>query len=153
MSRVHECKYRTCHNLVPINQQYCQLHKQYEKDTRYQEHKTYNKFYRDEHANSFYQSKQWKQTRNYVINRDHYQCQVCGNVINNRKIIDHIIPLKIDNAKALNTNNLWTLCQRCHTIKTNIEYNILNSNNGVNKLKHLSIDWWKRVIKERINKQ
>ncbi|KRM52350.1 HNH endonuclease [Ligilactobacillus araffinosus] len=156
--KYRECKKPTCNELVQFPERYCPKHKleneqqreQERKEKSYKKMKLYNQHNRNKEANSFYQSKQWKQTRNYVINRDNYTCQVCGEVITDRKIIDHIIPLRIDKDKQLDESNLWTLCYRCHSIKTNIEEQIINSPNGINKIKHVSKDNWKKYIKERI---
>lgn len=117
-----------------------------------QRYKLYNQHNRDKQANAFYQSKEWKATRNYVINRDNYMCCVCGEPLSNTKIIDHITPLRIDSSKRLDTSNLWCLCYSCHNIKTAIEEQIINSPNGKNKIKHISRDRYKKYIEERIEK-
>lgn len=158
MAKWRECSKPTCNELVQYPERYCPKHKleqeqqreQERKEKSYKKMKLYNQHNRE--RNDFYQSKQWKQTRNYIINRDNYTCQVCGEVITDRKIIDHIIPLRINVDTQLDENNLWTLCYRCHSIKTNIEEQIINSPNGINKIKHISKDNWIKYIKERIKK-
>lgn len=158
MAKWRECSKPTCTELIQYPNKYCVKHKleneqQREKERKeksYQKMKLYNQHNRE--RNDFYQSKQWKQTRNYIINRDNYICQVCGEVITDRKIIDHIIPLRCNVDKQLDENNLWTLCYRCHKLKTNLEEQIINSPNGINKIKHISKDNWIKYIKERINK-
>ena len=160
MAKWRECSKPTCNELIQYPERYCPKHKleqeqqreQERKEKSYQKNKLYNQHNRNKEANSFYQSKQWKQTRNYIINRDNYICQVCGEPINNRKIIDHITPRRIDKSKELDENNLWTLCYRCHKLKTDIEEQIINSPNGINKIKHISKDNWIKYIKERIHK-
>ena len=67
-------------------------------------------------SKSFYSSKQWKNIRQVVLNRDFYICQICGKL--NSKTVHHIIeitPVNIDNPNiTLNPDNLVTLCERCH---------------------------------------
>lgn len=160
MAKWHECIHPTCHDLIQYPDKYCDKHRQIASEKRAerikqhssQRNKFYNQHNRDREANSFYQSKAWKSTRNYVINRDHYMCCICGEPVNNRKIIDHIVPRKIDKSKELEISNLWTLCYRCHTIKTSIEEQLINSANGINKVKHLTKNRWVKYIRERLER-
>lgn len=110
----------------------------------------YNAVTRDPQANSFYHSTQWKRMRDYIYSRDMGMCQVCGNAVTNRKIVDHIHPLKASGDERLSQDNLWTLCYRCHNIKTTLEESIKEQSNGVNKLAHISKQWWVKAIKEKI---
>ncbi|WP_080468822.1 HNH endonuclease [Lactiplantibacillus plantarum] len=110
----------------------------------------YNVTTRDPEANSFYHSVQWQHMRDYVYARDMGMCQVCGNAVTNRKIVDHIHPLKASPSEKLDKNNLWTMCYRCHNIKTSLEESIKSQPNGDNKLKHISKQWWQKAIKEKI---
>lgn len=145
---MRECAYPTCNELIPIDRRYCDRHKSYEEQRTRDSNKIYNKHHRDKKRNAFYQSTRWEQVRNAVVNRDCYTCQVCGNAIDDRKIVDHIVPLRIDGSKSLDTSNLWTLCSRCHNRKTMLENQILHSNNGINKIKHLTKARWIEYIKE-----
>lgn len=110
----------------------------------------YNHTTRDPEANAFYHSTQWKHMRDYVYSRDLATCQVCGNAVTNRKIVDHIHPLKVAPDEKLDKANLWTLCYRCHNIKTQLEESIKSQPNGNNKLAHISRTWWVKAIKEKI---
>lgn len=159
--KYRECSKPTCNQLVPYPEHYCPKHKleneqkkeQERKEKSYKKNKLYNQHNRNKEANRFYQSKEWHSIREYVINRDNYMCQVCGEPINNRKIIDHIIPRRTCKNKQLDESNLWTLCYRCHKVKTNIEEQIINSPNGINKIKHISKDYWKKYIREIIKEK
>lgn len=157
--KMHRCGERLCNCLIPANERYCSEHVKLHqwkptqsKEQRKAENKHYNIYQRDEEANAFYQSREWKKVRNYVYARDMATCQVCGNATDNRKICDHIQPLKYSPDKKLNTDNLWILCYRCHAVKTKLEQSIVNSKNGENKIKHVSKEWYIKAIKERINK-
>ncbi|WP_338714668.1 HNH endonuclease [Lactiplantibacillus plantarum] len=88
--------------------------------------------------------------RDYIYSRDLATCQVCGNTVADRKIVDHIHPLKVAPDEKLDTDNLWTICYRCHNYKTSLEESIKATPNGDNKLKHISRDWWAKAIKEKI---
>ena len=110
----------------------------------------YNAVTRDPEANAFYHSASWQRMRDYIYARDMATCQVCGQALDDRKIVDHIHPLKVAPNEKLDKANLWVLCYRCHNIKTQLEESIKASPNGNNKLKHISRDWWQKAIKEKI---
>lgn len=168
--RLKHCNWLHCLRLVKQGVDFCDEHKQasIERKKEYISTKTkresttkgkqlaashmahYNATTRDPEANAFYHSVQWQHMRDYVYSRDMGMCQVCGNAVTNRKIVDHIHPLKVAPNEKLDSDNLWTLCYRCHNIKTDLEQSIKSQPNGVNKLKHISRDWWKKAIKERI---
>ncbi|WP_414018266.1 HNH endonuclease [Lactiplantibacillus plantarum] len=110
----------------------------------------YNHTTRDPEANAFYHSKQWSTVRGFIYSRDLACCQVCGQALDDRKIVDHIHPLKVAPDEKLDKNNLWTMCYRCHNIKTQLEESIKSQPNGDNILKHASRQWWQKAIKEKI---
>ena len=65
-------------------------------------------------AKSFYNSKEWEQTRNYVLKRDRYLCR-CGNPATEVHHIKHLSPENINDVSiALNPENLISLCRDCH---------------------------------------
>ena len=90
--------------------------------------------------------------RDYVYARDMSICQICGEAITDRKVIDHIHPLKFSNSEKLDSNNLWTLCNRCHNIKTSLEVQIAESPNATNKLSHIKPEWYKARVMNLRNK-
>lgn len=51
--------------------------------------------------------------------------------------------------QALDSSNLWTLCYKCHYLKTKLEQAIAKQTNGDNKLKHLDRQWWTKVLREK----
>lgn len=163
----HECGEPLCHVIIPIHERYCQKHqKQHEaawqakKDEfrksklgqaiRASKAKQYDQTERDPEAVEFYHSKQWQRVRDYVYSRDMATCQVCSNVLDNRKIVDHIIPRRLCSAQeALNSDNLWCLCGRCHYRKTKLEQIIAMEQNGDIILAHLDRKWWTKVLREQ----
>ncbi|MBO0961454.1 HNH endonuclease [Neobacillus sp. MM2021_6] len=81
----------------------------------------------------FYDSPDWKQTREEIKQRDNYECQECkrqGKVFIDsyeysegakrkkiKLVVDHIKELEDHPELALDKDNLETLCVRCHNIK------------------------------------
>lgn len=168
--RLKHCNWRSCQRLIPMGADFCDEHKQadlarkqnYIKQRDKVKSTTkgrqlaashmahYNATTRDPEANTFYHSVQWQHMRDYVYSRDMGMCQVCGNAVTNRKIVDHIHPLKVAPNEKLDKDNLWTLCYRCHNIKTQLEESIKEQSNGNSKLAHISMQWWVKAIKEKI---
>lgn len=68
----------------------------------------------------FYQSGQWRHLRQQVLERDHFECQWCkseGKVtteLDSVLEVDHIKELEYYPEKALELENLRTLCKVCH---------------------------------------
>ena len=164
---VHECSQVGCHALTPLTERYCEQHKQLanhrwmerkakNKKTQLgqlmqqQRQKAYDLTERDKEATAFYHSTAWKRVRDYVYSRDHATCQVCGNIVTNRKIVDHIVPRRLlTRQQALDTDNLWTLCYQCHFRKTKVEQSIELQTQGDTKLRHLGRSWWYKVLNEK----
>ena len=78
-----------------------------------------------EFAKDFYQSKAWKDVRDFVFNRDFGICQVCGK---SAKIVHHVIWITEQNINdvnvTLNPINLILVCKFCHDrIHSSIEDN------------------------------
>jgi len=81
----------------------------------------------------FYNSKEWKQLRAEVMERDNYECQECkrqGKVFLDtyeyserakrkkiKLVVDHIKELEDHPELALDKDNLETKCVLCHNIK------------------------------------
>lgn len=156
--RVHNCGHVGCHNKIPMSERYCSEHiadgKRYQSDTSKRiSNRYYNHYKRDPEANAFYHDKRWIATRDYVYARDMGICQCCGEVLTDRKIVDHIHPLKIASDERLSADNLWTLCYQCHNIKTMIEEQTISRSNGTNKLKHMTKQWYIKQIMRLRNKQ
>lgn len=165
--QVHECGEPLCHHVIPVGQRYCPEHQaqhdaiwQAKKDAyrrsklaqaiKAQQAKQYDQTERDPEATAFYHSKQWKKVRDAVYARDMATDQVMGEVLGDRKVVDHIIPLRLCTAKqALDSNNLWVLSYRTHYRKTKLEQIIAKQANGATKLKHLDRAWWTKVLREK----
>ena len=63
----------------------------------------------------FYNSEQWKQTRHYILMRDKYLCQVCGQPAEEVHHIEKLTPGNIgDPTISMHEDNLISLCRDCH---------------------------------------
>ena len=63
----------------------------------------------------FYNSKVWREVREYVLMRDHYLCQDCGRPAEHVHHIEHLTEVNVDDASvSLNAENLVSLCKLCH---------------------------------------
>lgn len=164
---VHECGWNLCHRIIPIGQRYCLVH-QAKKEAEWQAKKAsyrrsklatavkaqrakeYDQTERDPVAKAFYHSSRWKKVRDAVYARDMATDQVTGEVLGDRKVVDHIIPLRLCTAKqALDSNNLWVLSYQTHYRKTKLEQIISQQPHGDTKLKHLDRQWWTKILKEK----
>ena len=64
----------------------------------------------------FYRSREWRQARRQVLERDRYECQECkaqGRVGRGR-VVHHIQHLDKRPDLALEPDNLLTVCESCH---------------------------------------
>lgn len=66
-------------------------------------------------ARSFYRSELWQRTREYILLRDAYLCQICGAPAEEVHHKIHLTPNNIgDHAISVNPDNLVSLCRDCH---------------------------------------
>lgn len=163
---VHVCNEPLCRQIVPVSERYCAKHKaiheqewqakkaEYRRSKlsqaiRSQQAKEYDQLQRDPEATKFYHSSQWTKVRDAVYARDMATDQVTGEVLGDRKVVDHIIPLRLCTAKqALDSNNLWVLSYRTHYRKTRLEQIISARPHGDSMLKRLDRRWWMRILRE-----
>ena len=64
----------------------------------------------------FYSSGVWQRLRRQALQRDGYVCQWCLRKGVHRRAVDvhHIVPTEVDMSKALELDNLVSLCRQCH---------------------------------------
>ena len=151
--KVSHCNEIGCRALVKQGERYCSKHKALHqwsggsKKVTKDYYKRYNEVTRDQEANSFYHSKQWKTVRDYVVARDMYSDQVT-NEVSDELIVDHIVPRRLlSKEEQLDTGNLWSISRGTHTIKTRMEQHMSD-----NQLEHVNRKWWKKVLSEKIKK-
>ncbi|MFY0167308.1 HNH endonuclease [Bacillus anthracis] len=108
------CKSLGCNELT--RDTYCSKHQdKVQENTRY-----YDKHIRNKNSRSFYNSRLWKDMREFIYRRDHGLCVQCrsNDIIKIGDVVDHIIPIRVDWSKRLEPSNLQTLCHACHNKKT-----------------------------------
>lgn len=83
-------------------------------------HKLYDKHRRDKETASFYSSSAWQKVREQALIRDKGLCLRCvkKKKITHADMVDHIIPIKVMWEYRLDLENLQSLCNHCHSIKT-----------------------------------
>lgn len=78
---------------------------------------------RDPEHKAVYNKAIWKDIKQLVLVRDNFRCVRCNKVIGISKqdhVTDHIKELK-DGGNKYDTNNLQSLCYKCHYVKTQEE--------------------------------
>lgn len=66
-------------------------------------------------AKPFYNSKEWKQLRKYILMRDRYICVKCGQPAEEVHHVVHLTPDNItDMSVSMSPDNLLSLCKDCH---------------------------------------
>lgn len=97
-------------------------------DKRYN-NKVRNRY--DKDLTKFYQSTEWRKKRKEILKRDHHMCRDClaeleagkqsNGTLNSNLHVDHIMPIRVDYSKRLDSSNLQVLCQYHHNQKTREE--------------------------------
>ena len=107
-----------CNKLTRDESGYCSEHINVSKNKERERYKVYNNHQRDSELHSFYKTKEWKVTREFVLARDNYLCQRCkdNKTFTEANFVHHIKELRDFKELALDVNNLISLCQSCHSI-------------------------------------
>jgi 5-methylcytosine-specific restriction protein A len=112
------CNKVNCNKLIDFKESYCDEHKHLKKEYK----KNYDSFRyeRDSLYVKFYNDKAWKDTRHSVMLAHDWLCAEClrNGMYTKADVVDHIIELKDDYDKRLDTDNLEALCHECHNNKT-----------------------------------
>lgn len=114
-----QCNKPTCRRLIDFNNQYCTEHKPktQRKQQSYAERMATDRQYR-----LFYKSKAWQQLSfQYRLNNPICEeCLLLG-IASKANVTDHIIEIKDDWSKRLDSTNLQALCHHHHEVKTQKE--------------------------------
>lgn len=95
--------------------------------------------------NSFYKRKGWRVKRVNILKRDNYECQECkryGKSVD-ATTVHHIYPYQEYPLLALESDNLISLCNRCHE---------LMHDRGTQEITALGKAWQTRADKKLKNK-
>ena len=74
----------------------------------------YNKYERDQKADRFYHSKEWKKLSKAVLAKAGYRCAVCGGLATE---VHHIKEVRTHWRLRFDANNLMPLCTSCHNLQ------------------------------------
>lgn len=107
------CRVFGCNQLT--KESYCIDHDHVQQERELNRYKEYNK-QRDPMLTKFYNSKEWRALREYVMAKNHFLCIQCTLVP--ADVVDHIIPIEVDWSLRLDVNNCQPLCHACHNKKT-----------------------------------
>jgi 5-methylcytosine-specific restriction endonuclease McrA/predicted kinase len=117
MALLKLCK---CGKPIPIGQKRCDVCDGKQKEMNRERYKSYDILKRDKQSSAFYKSSAWQHLRQQALTRDIGLCQHClsKKQITLAEMVDHIIPIKIDQDLKLSLGNLQSLCNPCHILKT-----------------------------------
>lgn len=121
------CNAPGCHSLISMKERYCVAHKidaANNSTTKSQKrYKKYDTLFRNKDHKAFYNSKEWKELREFVLEKNGGLCLECSkrDILTKADVVDHIIPIEYDFTKRLDLSNLQPLCHTCHNRKTYIE--------------------------------
>ena len=79
---------------------------------RKNKHKEYNRFRRDQEAQSIYNSNRWRKVRNLKLQQDPL-CELCRPEVVIGSTVHHIKEIK-DGGDPYDMDNLQTVCAACH---------------------------------------
>lgn len=104
---LRECRRPGCRELTRDRSGYCDNCQKYRREQR-----------NSKKADPFYGSARWKKARNQYA-RNNPLCEECGREgkIVPMALVDHITEIA-DGGALLDTNNMQSLCVRCHAKKT-----------------------------------
>ena len=107
---------------------------------------------RNKQATAFYHSKRWIKLSRYVKVKASYTSAISGQVLNDNDCqIDHIVKRSLlPVEEQYNQDNLWLISRREHQLKTAIEAKMVRDGKA-DVLKHLGKEWWKKVIREKLD--
>jgi len=71
----------------------------------------YDPFEKKEDRDSYYTDNEYKNFRQFVLERDNYICQFCGNKAKN---VHHEKPKKLEPFFSLDPDYAWSCCEKCH---------------------------------------
>jgi 5-methylcytosine-specific restriction protein A len=106
------CKYPRCPGLTESS--FCSEHEQTGQETERQRNR-----WRGSAASRGY-DRSWRKVAAQAAKRDRYLCVMClaEGVVKPYGLIDHIIPIRVKPDQRLNLDNLQSLCNNNHAVKT-----------------------------------
>ncbi len=119
MALMKYCNRNGCNKLVPQGMRYCAAHTMNRATENKERHKEYDAHCRNQTANAFYNSGEWRAERARTLARDTgidiYIYIMTGEVVPD-DMVHHIIELSEDYSKRCNIDNLISVSDRTHKI-------------------------------------
>lgn len=161
--RMRHCKFQGCRQLVPYDESYCHTHELVMADIKkneeleqsrlrevsqgYQQSERHTRYSNSNRSNelghAFYQTTRWSRLSARVKVRDLYTDSVDRLVYGKGElIVDHIVPRRADESRALDESNLWLLSREHHNKKTALEKKMTPE-----ELKRMSKADWIKLLK------
>lgn len=170
--RMHRCNWQGCNVRVQMGDKFCENHtmaNQKRRDDYMESYKAgikgsmkeahdmsiaqakYDMESRDQDAQAFYLSTRWKHTANHLRVRDSYTSAITGQILRDTDTqVDHIVKRSLlPESEWYNSDNLWLLSRKEHQLKTNMEAKMIREGKG-DMLRHLSKEWWTKVLMDRL---
>lgn len=109
-----------CGKLIDFGMRYCDDCARKADQARKEYFKQYDATVRDKKAAAFYNSPEWEKARQQALMRDFGLCRDCleEKKITPADVVDHVKPIKYFWHLRLALDNLRSLCNRHHAIKT-----------------------------------
>ena len=110
------CNFPGCPKLIEAGNTYCEEHRKKEVSRR---NKRYDRYDRDERAKKFYANRAWRRLRKIQLNEQPL-CEMCleEGITKQADMVDHVVPIQVDWSLRLKKDNLQSLCNKCHAVKS-----------------------------------
>ncbi|MEI3162951.1 MAG: HNH endonuclease [Lachnospirales bacterium] len=120
---MRDIKFCVCGKIIEKVDKYCDKCKSKQAEKISARNKCYDKYYRDTKSKAFYNSTAWRRLVSIVRLRNDGLCALCyhNGLVTKGTMVHHIVPLKSDWNKRLDTTNCILLCAECHS-KVHSEY-------------------------------
>lgn len=112
-----DLKFCVCGKIIAKADKYCDKCKSKQSEKNSARNKRYDRYYRDARAKAFYNSTAWRKIISIIRIRNDGLCALCyhNGVASKGTIVHHIVPIKDDWSKRLDTANCILLCADCHS--------------------------------------
>lgn len=138
-----DLKFCSCGKIIKKSDKYCEKCKSKLSEKKSARNKHYDKYYRDRKSKAFYNSAAWKRLTTIVKIRSGGLCAMCyrQGIRSDGALIHHIVPVKDDWSKRLDTANCIMLCPDCHAkVHSAYDKNIKSKEDMQKRLKAIASD-------------
>jgi len=146
---MRDLKFCVCGKIIEKADKYCEKCKSKQSEKISARNKHYDRHYRDARSKAFYNSSAWKRLVSIVRIRNDGLCALCYNegIRSKGAMIHHIVPVKDDWGKRLDTSNCIILCRECHAkVHSAYDKNKKSKEDMQKLLKHIIAD--KKTLKQ-----